>query len=225
MINHKNIEWNEEREIESLKIDIAGKEKQLTLVNGELATAVANFGAATKTIEEKNNDIEKRNKELEAVKVELQKSSRGLATAEANNEALGEKLETQKAEIEEIGNKFNVEFESIANKIFENKTEKFTELNKTNMKTILDPLGQNIEDFKKQVSDVYNSEAKERFSLGEKVRELAKLNQVISEEARNLTRALKGEAKTQGCWGEMILESILERSGLRKNEQYLWKWN
>ena len=209
-----------EIEIESLKMNLLEKDKQSSAINNELATALANYKAASQTIEEKNSDIIKRNEELETLKIQLQKSNRELATAVANNEALGQKLETQKAEIEEIGNKFNNEFENIANKIFESKSEKFTQLNKTNMKTILDPLGQNIEDFKKQVNDVYSSESKERFSLGERVKELAKLNQVISEEARNLTRALKGEAKTQGCWGEMILESILERSGLRKNEQY-----
>ncbi len=209
-----------ENEIGLLKMNLSEKERQSLALNNELATARANFGAASMTIEEKNSEFKKRNEELEVMKIQLQKSNRELATADANNEALKEKLEIQKAEIEEIGNKFNTEFENIANKIFESKTEKFTQLNKTNMKTILDPLGQNIEDFKKQVNDVYSSESKERFSLGEKVKELAKLNQVISEEARNLTRALKGEAKTQGCWGEMILESILERSGLRKNEQY-----
>ncbi|MBK5251829.1 MAG: DNA recombination protein RmuC [Peptostreptococcaceae bacterium] len=209
-----------ENEIVSLKMDLLEREKQSASISGELAMARANYSAASKTIEEKNRDIVKSNEDLESLKTDFQKNNRDFAIAEAYNEALKEKLETQKAEIEEIGNKFNAEFENIANKIFETKTEKFTQLNKTNMKTILDPLGQNIEDFKKQVNDVYSSESKERFSLGEKVKELAKLNQVISEEARNLTRALKGEAKTQGCWGEMILESILERSGLRKNEQY-----
>jgi len=207
-------------EIESLRINLSERDKEISDINGELATFKANYTAASKTIEEKNSDINKRDKELEDLKADLQKANRDLAAAEANNDALNEKLESQKAEIEEIGNKFNTEFENIANKIFESKSEKFTELNKTNMKTILDPLGHNIEEFKKQVNDVYSSESKERFSLGEKVRELSKLNQQISEEARNLTRALKGEAKTQGCWGEMILESILERSGLRKNEQY-----
>jgi len=188
--------------------------------NGELAASAANLKVARKRIEEKNLEIAKCNKELETVKMESFKINRELARAEANNQALNEKLQTQKAEIEEIGNKFNMEFENIANRIFESKTEKFTELNKANMKTILNPLGQNIEEFKKQVNDVYSSESKERFSLGERVKELAELNKTISEEARNLTKALKGEAKTQGRWGEMILESILERSGLRKNEQY-----
>ena len=134
------------------------------------------------------------------------------------------KLETQKNQMEELGKKFNIEFENIANKILETKTQKFTELNKINLKDILDPLGKNIEEFKKTVNETYDKESKERFSLGERVKELSQLNQVISEEARNLTKALKNESKTQGSWGEMILESILEKSGLRKGEEYFMEY-
>jgi DNA recombination protein RmuC len=85
-------------------------------------------------------------------------------------------------------------------------------------------LGQNITAFKTKVEEVYDKESKERFSLGEKVKELAELNKVISQEAHNLTRALKGEAKTQGNWGEMILESILEKSGLVKGREYFMEY-
>jgi DNA recombination protein RmuC len=81
-------------------------------------------------------------------------------------------------------------------------------------------LGKNITEFKTKVEEVYDKESKERFSLGEKVKELAQLNKVISEEAHNLTKALKSESKTQGGWGEMILENILERSGLVKNREF-----
>jgi DNA recombination protein RmuC len=119
-----------------------------------------------------------------------------------------------------MGKRFNIEFENIANKILDAKSQKFTEMNKINLNNILEPLGKNIAEFQKQVHEVYIKESKERFSLGEKVKELADLNKVISDEARNLTRALKGEAKTQGRWGEMILEKILEMSGLRKGEEY-----
>jgi DNA recombination protein RmuC len=151
---------------------------------------------------------------LKIAKNELSDSNQALATAKANNEALNEKLQTQRDEMEALGKKFNTEFENIANKILETKTEKFTELNKTNLKTYLEPLGKNITEFKTKVEEVYDKESKERFSLGEKVKELAQLNKVISEEAHNLTKALKGESKTQGGWGEMILENILEKSGL-----------
>lgn len=184
------------------------------------ATATGIATKANQAIVEKEEELLSIKEELKKSKSEVTESNLQLATANANNEAMDEKHETQKTMIEDLSKKFNTEFENIANKILESKTEKFTELNKNNLKTILEPLGKNIDEFKKQVVEVYNTESKERFSLGEKVKELALLNQVISEEAKNLTKALKGEAKTQGRWGEMILESILERSGLRKNEQY-----
>ena len=84
----------------------------------------------------------------------------------------------------------------------------------------MNPLGENLKEFKTKVEDVYDKESKERFSLGQKVKELAELNQVISKEAKNLTEALKSQSKTQGRWGEMILESILEKSGLEKGREY-----
>src|SRR5690606_1725729 len=130
----------------------------------------------------------------------------------------------QEQRMADIDKKFNLEFENVANRILDAKTEKFTELNKQNLKSLLDPLGKNISDFQSRVNEVYDKESKERFSLAEKVKELAELNKVISEEAQNLTRALKGEAKAQGDWGQVILESILERSGLSKGREYVMEF-
>jgi len=209
-----------QHEVNQTKERIIQKDEDFHQQNQVLATTRANYGAAALTLGEKSAEIEVLKTELSTIKQELMKKNQLLATTLANNEAMEEKLVQQKSAIDDMGKKFTLEFENIANKILETKTEKFTELNKSNLKSILEPLGKNIDEFKKQVDAVYNQESKERFSLGEKVRELAALNQVISEEAKNLTKALKGEAKTQGRWGEMILESILERSGLRKNEQY-----
>jgi DNA recombination protein RmuC len=184
------------------------------------ANSSADLKAAQDKIQDKVTFIEEIKEELKVAKNELSESNQQLATAKATNDSLNDKLEKQKEEIEALGKKFNTEFENIANKILETKTEKFTELNKNNLKTILEPLGENIKEFKTKVEEVYDKESKERFSLGEKVKELAQLNKVISEEAQNLTKALKGEAKTQGRWGEMILESILEKSGLVKDREY-----
>lgn len=150
----------------------------------------------------------------------IQKTTAELAKAEANSAAATEKLATQKAEIEALTKKFNTEFENIANKILERNTEKFTSVNKETLDAILKPLGENIAQFKTQVSDTYDKESKERFNLAERVKELAELNRKISDEATALTKALKNESKTQGRWGEMILENILEMSGLRKDEEY-----
>jgi DNA recombination protein RmuC len=200
-------------ELEQSRTAVTGQQRHIALaeadnkkLNDQLATEKENY-ASLKS-------------ELATITGDLVACNQLLATANAENKALKDNLETQKKDIEELGKKFNMEFENIANKILDNKTEKFTELNKSNLKDILDPLGKNLTDFKTKVEEVYDKEAKERFSLGEKVRELALLNQVISEDAKNLTRALKGEAKTQGRWGEMILENILERSGLVKDREY-----
>lgn len=138
----------------------------------------------------------------------------------AINEQLKKSLTTQKDEISKIQEEGKLQFENLANKILEEKTEKFTILNQNNLKNILDPFQERITDLKNKVNEVYEKENKERFSLGEKVKELALLNQQISEDAKKLTRALKGESKTQGNWGEMILESILEKSGLVKGREY-----
>ncbi len=138
----------------------------------------------------------------------------------AKNEGLQQALDTQKEEIVKIQEDSKLQFENLANKILEEKTEKFTTLNQNNLKNILEPFQEKIADLKNKVNEAYEKENKERFSLAEKVKELAELNQQISDDAKKLTRALKGESKTQGNWGEMILESILEKSGLVKGREY-----
>ncbi len=207
-------------EITNLKQTIEANSKELSGLNNQVSTANADLRAANQTIVDKNTALKAIKEEFKTAKGDLTQSNQALATTKANNEALHEKLQTQKDEMEALGKKFNTEFENIANRILDTKSEKFTELNKTNLKNILEPLGKNITEFKTKVEEVYDKESKERFSLGEKVKELAQLNKVISEEAHNLTKALKSESKTQGGWGEMILENILERSGLVKDREY-----
>ncbi|GHT44181.1 hypothetical protein AGMMS49965_19380 [Bacteroidia bacterium] len=114
----------------------------------------------------------------------------------------------------------HLQFEKVAAQILEEKTGKFTELNRANMEAILKPLGENIESFKKKVEETYDKESKQRFSLEEKVKELVEQTNKVSAEANNLATALKGQSKKQGNWGEMILESILQQSGLEKNREY-----
>ena len=189
-----------------LKTSLAEKVVSITGLNKDLNKLQASFDKLEQEFKDKTNNYNALNSQL--------------ATANANNTALKDKLATQKEEMEAMGKKFNTEFENIANKIFETKSEKFTKLNSDSLKNILEPLGKNIKDFKDKVEDVYNKESKERFSLGVEVKKLADKSDKISQDAINLTNALKGEAKTQGNWGEMILESILEKSGLRKDEEY-----
>lgn len=130
------------------------------------------------------------------------------------------KLDEQKADIETLQDKFRVEFKNLANEILEEKTQKFTEQNTNKLDEILKPLGEKIRDFEKKVEETYDKESKQRFSLEREIRNLTDLNQQISKEANNLTNALKGQAKTRGNWGEIILESILEKSGLTLDREF-----
>lgn len=123
-------------------------------------------------------------------------------------------------ETEALRRRMNAEFEALSNRIFQSRTEDFKRMNAEQMGHLLRPLGENLKDFRQQVERAYSAEAKERFSLGERIKELVELNQRLSEEANNLTRALKGDTKMQGDWGEAILERILQASGLIEGEHY-----
>ena len=123
-------------------------------------------------------------------------------------------------ETEALRRRMNAEFEALSNRIFQSRTEDFKRMNAEQMDHLLRPLGENLKDFRQQVERAYSAEAKERFSLGERIKELVELNQRLSEEANNLTRALKGDTKMQGDWGEAILERILQASGLIEGEHY-----
>ena len=146
--------------------------------------------------------------------------TRDLATQTAVNKSLEEKLFTQKGELDNLQKTFTKEFENLANRILEEKSQKFAEQNKTNIGNILDPLKEKIKIFEEKVEKSYNTEAAERNSLKGEIKMLVTLNKQISEEANNLAKALKGDTKKQGNWGEIILERILERSGLQKGIEY-----
>jgi DNA recombination protein RmuC len=113
------------------------------------------------------------------------------------------------------------QFKALANEILEEKSKRFTEQNQTNLGALLDPLKLRINEFQAKIEDTYIKEGKDRTALGEQVRQLMELNQHLSEDAKNLTRALRGSSKAQGTWGEWILEKVLEGSGLRKGEEYV----
>ncbi|MFH1160654.1 MAG: DNA recombination protein RmuC [bacterium] len=143
-----------------------------------------------------------------------------ISRKEAENNAIASKLSEQKAEIDNLQEKFRIEFKNLANEILEEKTQKFTEQNKTRLEEILKPLGDKIRDFEKKVEETYDKESKQRFSLEKEIKQLAELNQQISKDATNLTNALKADVKKQGNWGELILERVLESSGLVKGLEY-----
>ncbi len=142
-----------------------------------------------------------------------------MAKAGAEISGLREKLITQKQEMEDLQKKFTTEFENIANKILEKNSEKFTAANQKNMGEVLNPLKEKIELFEKKVEDTYKQGLKDQTDLRAELKKLFDLNSKISVEANNLTKALKGDVKKQGNWGEVVLERILERSGLNEGPQ------
>ena len=208
---------------ESLKLEkeaILSQTEILNQLKTELAKTSAESNAQIQKIAEQNELNQKQNNEIKDLQNEKNNLIALKSELSAQNESLQKLLDSQKEEIVKIQEEAKLQFENLANKILEEKTEKFTTLNQNNLKTILEPFQEKISELKNRVNEAYEKENKERFSLAEKVKELAELNQQISEDAKKLTRALKGESKTQGNWGEMILESILEKSGLVKGREY-----
>lgn len=143
-----------------------------------------------------------------------------LASAKKDLENLVLRLSEQKAETEKLQEKFASEFQNLANKIFEEKGKSFAEQNQKNLDQLLKPFQDKIKDFEKKVEEAYDKELRDKISLREEVKKLYDLNSRISQEANNLTKALRGDTKKQGNWGETILERILEQSGLKKGTEY-----
>ena len=143
-----------------------------------------------------------------------------LSKSSADNTHLTERLEEQKKELETIQEKFVKEFENLANKIFEDKSQSFTKQNRDNIDQILNPLKERISSFEEMIQRGHTAETEQRTTLSEQIRNLTEMNRKVTEEANNLTKALKGESKTQGNWGEFILETVLENSGLEKGREY-----
>ncbi|WP_372792449.1 DNA recombination protein RmuC [Lutibacter sp.] len=133
---------------------------------------------------------------------------------------LEEKLQENKAEVEKLQEKFTKDFEILASKILEEKSSKFTEQNKENLKNILDPLQAKIQTFEKKVEDTHKESIDYHAALRQQIVGLKDLNLQMSKETINLTKALKGDSKTQGNWGELVLERVLEKSGLEKDREY-----
>lgn len=130
-------------------------------------------------------------------------------------------LEAQKKDFQNLSDQMTIKFENLASKIFEDKSTKFSDQNLKSLGTLLEPFKERLKDFEKKVEESYSNERAERGSLRGELSKLMELNIRMSSEAQNLTKALKGDNKIMGNWGEMILESILERSGLRKGDEYV----
>lgn len=166
----------------------------------------------------KNFELERKDKE--EIRREKDSLSMQLTKKEADFENLWQRNKEQKQEVEELQEKFTKEFENLANKILEEKTVKFTEQNKENLKNILSPLQEKIQHFEKKVEDTHKESIDYHAALRQQIVGLKEMNEQMSKETLNLTKALKGDSKMQGNWGELILERVLEKSGLEKGREY-----
>ncbi len=198
---------------------------------------IAHFKSKSETsrLEERNSNLDEQltetEQKLEALQQEKENQlkeerdrsanlDRQLAGLKSDYSSLQEKLAEQKGELANMQEELKIQFENLANKILDEKSEKFSKQNKESLDQILNPLGLKLEEFKKKVEETYEKGTQERSGLREQIKNMVQLNQQMSEDAKNLTKALKGDSKAQGNWGEVVLASILEKSGLRKDEEY-----
>lgn len=178
-------------------------------------------------LEATNNQRQEFNREVEALQERYDKLQAALTDAtaqyarlQAEYNSLQEKLDERKNESEELQKQMLAQFKNMASDIMDEKTRVFKEMSGENLKTILEPLNRDIEGFKKQVTQCYEVENKERTSLQEQIKQLAAQNEMMRREADKLSSALRGGTKVQGDWGEMILLNILQQSGLREGEDF-----
>ncbi|MFD2285111.1 DNA recombination protein RmuC [Pedobacter petrophilus] len=207
-----SIEEFEKNKVEndSLKISLARAEERVANLSME------KDHITTLLKEEQQRLIE----ELQNERDRLADANRELESTRSFYLAEKEKLAEQKLSYEQSQQKLNKDFELIANKILEEKSSRFVEQNKTNLDLILNPLKENIKAFEEKVEKVYKAESDERNILKGVISELQIQSKLIQEDANNLTKALKGDSKKQGNWGEVILEKVLERSGLVRDQEY-----
>ncbi len=193
-----------------LKINLAKAEEKGSIISSEKENIIQLLK------DEKTRLLD----ELLFERTQLAQVSKELENTKAYYQSQQEKLQEQKIEVEQIRTQFQREFENVAEKLLKEKSKEFIDVNRNNLDIILNPLKENLKAFEDKVEKVYNMEAAERNTLKGVITQLMDLNKQISDEAQNLTKALKGDNKKQGNWGEVILERVLERSGLVRDQEY-----
>ncbi len=185
------------------------------MMEKERLNAVLSEKASSATLQ-----IQEATEIISSLRQELQIKIADISRLGTSNDQLAEKLENQKKELNELQAKFAVEFENLANRIFKQHNQEFIASSEKNIGGLLDPLKEKLQSFEKKVQEVYETELRDKSSLKQEVKNLFELNRKLSEDAENLTKALTGDSQKQGSWGEVILERILERSGLTKGSEY-----
>lgn len=202
-----------EQSIEHWRQQSAALENRLAALDSELTAKQDRLAQLASESNQYQQRAETLSEELGQLKVELREQQ---VTLDKERRSASEKLEL----LEKNRDALKQEFENLANRIFDQKSERFSQQSKTSLDSLLNPFRDQLQDFRKRVEDVYTTETRDRQALRSEIKSLQELNRQITEEAANLTRALKGDKKIQGNWGELILERVLERSGLRKGVEY-----
>ncbi len=171
-------------------------------------------------LENLESQMTREQEEKEELRTQKEQLALQITRHEVDMANLRQKNEEQKEEIKKIQDKFTKEFENLANKILEEKSTKFTKQNKENLENILNPLKEKIKTFEDKVEKTHKESIDYHAALRQQILDLNKMNEQMSREALNLTRALKGDSKAQGNWGELVLERVLEKSGLEKGREY-----
>ena len=197
-----------------------GKLLSKTQSNAEKSNLDGQLTSQNNQLSELKNSLQ--NLQIEKQKVQTEKEEFAILLAKKENDFdnLLDRTKEQKEEINQLQEKFSKEFENLANKILEEKTQKFTEQNKENLKNILSPLQDKILHFEKKVEDTHKESIDYHAALRQQILGLREMNVQMSKETINLTKALKGDSKMQGNWGELVLERVLEKSGLEKGREY-----
>ena len=199
------------------KADKISLEEKLVALNSQVSIIKEQFQSEKSNFEKQ---LAASSAEKETIRNEKDSLAIQLSKKEVDFENLWERNKEQKEEVEKLQEKFTKEFENLANKILEEKSNKFTEQNKENMKNILSPLQDKIQLFEKKVEDTHKESIDYHAALRQQILGLREMNEQMSKETINLTKALKGDSKMQGNWGELVLERVLEKSGLEKDREY-----
>src|SRR6185503_19025624 len=168
------------------------------------------------TLEERARRIPELEQELEGYQAVREENARLLQALALERRQADEKLKL----LAEAKEALAEQFQNLANRIFEEKGEKLVQQNVANLDSLLKPLGERLREFQVRVEETYDKESKQRFSLQSEIQKLVEANARVSADTLNLTNALKGDSKTQGAWGEVVLERVLEASGLQKGREY-----
>ena len=222
---------NEKTSLQQRNIILLEDKTNNNLTIHELKNELKFIQTEKDTLKERNSTLQENKKntdyalgelkeELKFIQTEKESLLKENTKQEVNVKNLQLKLQEQKKEVEGLQEKFSKEFENLANKILEEKSTKFTVQNKENIQNILNPLEKKIKDFEDKVDKTHKESIDYHSALRQQILGLKELNMQMSKETLNLTKALKGDSKIQGNWGELVLERVLEKSGLEKDREY-----